>query len=194
MGRTASQRRFEQPMYLDVLIRQLLPIATHGFIAVIGITTICYIQAYIMPGVLQSAFPMPLLGLIWGITIGSIGSSVGDVHYGTEREFQDRPFGEGKRVVYHGRITRYSECGVRNQNDVVYFCAKYGGPITGLAFGLILLFENWRSLLGFSLGGSPEMAIAISIGIGIVIAVALFFINYALVGYVRKRYGTFVGE
>jgi len=194
LGRVASQRRFQQPIYLDVFIRQLLPIATHGFIAVIGITTICYIQFHLFPSPLKSAFPMPLLGLIWGITIGSIGSSVGDVHYGTEREFQDRPFGEGKRVTYHGRITRYAECGIRNQNDVVYFCAKHGGPITGLAFGLILFFENWRSLLGFSLGSSPETAIAISIGIGIAIAVALFFINYVLVGYARKKYGTFVGE
>ena len=194
LGRASAQKRFEQPIYMDVFIKQLLPIATHGFVAVLSITTICYIQASVMPEGLQSVFPMPLLGLIWGITIGSIGSSVGDVHYGTEREFQDRPFGEGKRVTYHGKITRYAECGIRNQNDIVYFCAKHGGPVTGLVFGSILLFENWRSLLGLMIGMTPEAQVGWSIGIGVGIVIVLIVINYLLVGFARKKYGEFVGE
>lgn len=157
VGRTAAQKRFGQPIYLDVLYGHLLPIATHGFMATLCITAIAYIQCNLgtlsgMPA-LNHPFALPLLAFIWGITVGAIGSSTGDIHYGAEREFQDRPFGEGKRVVYHGKITRYAGCGVRTQKDIAYFCAKYGGPITGLTFGLIILFESWRSLIGMMLGG-----------------------------------------
>ncbi|HDS45043.1 MAG TPA: tetrahydromethanopterin S-methyltransferase subunit E [Methanomicrobia archaeon] len=203
-GRTAGQKRFSQPIYLDVFYGHLLPIATHGFMTTFCITTIAYIQSNLgaLSGnpTLNHPFALPLLGFIWGITVGAIGSSTGDVHYGTEREFQDRPFGEGKRVVYHGKITRYADCGVRTQKDIVGFCAKFGGPVTGMTFGLIILFENWRTLIGLMLSGylpdltvGGEMAAIVSIIVGLLIVAALLVGNMIFVRWVRAKYGPFVG-
>ncbi|MCW3141312.1 MAG: tetrahydromethanopterin S-methyltransferase subunit E [Methanophagales archaeon] len=203
-GREAAHKRFEQPIYLDVFYGHLVPIATHNFIAVICITAIAYIQSHltVLSGVsgTSNPFPLPLLCLIWGITVGAIGSSTGDIHYGTEREFQDRPFGEGRRVIYHGQICRYGDCGIRTSKDVVAFCAKYGGPATGLTFGLIVLFENWRTVIGMMLGGltgaawNPGIAAASGVGLGIAVAIVLIVLNTWLVRWARKKYGPFVGE
>lgn len=207
-GRTAAMKRFEQPIYLDVLYGHLLPIATHAFMTTFCITCIAYIQCNLgtLSGnpSLNHPFALPLLGFIWGITVGSIGSSTGDVHYGTEREFQDRPFGEGKRVVYHGKITRYAECGVRTQRDIAGFCAKFGGPVTGMTFGLIILFENWRSMVGMKFSGflpalpvftaTADMAAVIAIVMGLLIVAALAVGNLVFVKWVRKKCGPFVGE
>ncbi|MEA2051670.1 MAG: tetrahydromethanopterin S-methyltransferase subunit E, partial [Euryarchaeota archaeon] len=78
VGREAAHKRFEQPIYLDVLYGHLLPIATHNFLAVICITAIAYIQSNlgILSGVAGASnpFPLPLLCLIWGLTVGAIGS------------------------------------------------------------------------------------------------------------------------
>ncbi len=207
-GRTVAQKRFEQPLYLDVLYGHLLPIATHGYMTTFCITTIAYIQSNLgtLSGnpALNHPFALPMLGFIWGITVGSIGSSTGDVHYGTEREFQDRPFGEGKRVIYHGKITRYAECGIRTQRDIAGFCAKFGGPVTGMTFGLIILFENWRNMVGMVLAGflpdlpaftpTGDMTAVISIVAGLLIIAALALGNLTFVRWVRKRCGPFVGE
>nr|QNO52046.1 tetrahydromethanopterin S-methyltransferase subunit E [Methanosarcinales archaeon ANME-1 ERB6] len=205
VGREAAHKRFEQPIYLDVLYGHLLPIATHNFMAVICITAIAYIQCNlgILSGVIGASnpFPLPLLCLIWGLTVGAIGSSTGDIHYGTERAFQDKPFGEGRRVVYHGQICRYGDCGVRTSKDVASFCAKFGGPATGLAFGLIVLFENWRTVIGMLLGGlsigglaNPAVAAAWGIGIGIGIAIVLVILARTLEKWARNKYGPFAGE
>ncbi len=208
LGREAAHKRFEQPIYLDVFYGHLVPIATHNFMAVVCITAIAYIQSPMGPlasitGLQVAAnnpFPLPLLCFIWGITVGAIGSSTGDIHYGTERLFQDRPFGEGRRVIYHGQICRYGDCGIRTSKDIVAFCAKYGGPATGLTFGLIVLFENWRTLIGMMAGGltggswSPELASGVGIAIGLVIGVILIISNLYLVRWARKKYGPFVGE
>ncbi len=216
-GRISAQKRFQQPIFLDVLYGHLLPIATHGFMTTFCITSIAYIQSNIgtLSGDprLNHPFALPLLAFIWGITVGSIGSSTGDVHYGTEREFQDRPFGEGKRVVYHGRITRYADCGIRTQKDIAGFCAKFGGPCTGLTFGTIILFENWRTLMGMLLGGflpvlpadlpfvpsvhwsSPvgDMSAVWGIVLGFLIIAALLVGNMIFVKWIRAKCGPFVG-
>ncbi|MHC1611245.1 MAG: tetrahydromethanopterin S-methyltransferase subunit E [Candidatus Methanospirareceae archaeon] len=205
LGRTSGSKRFEQPVYLDVFYGHLLPIATHGFIATLCITTIAYIQSNLgtlsgMPE-LNHPFPLPLLGFIWGITVGAIGSSTGDIHYGTEREFQHIEFGGGVPVPEHGKITRYADCGIRTQKDIVAFCAKYGGPCTGLTFGLIILFENWRTLVGMMLGGFlPDLPAAAGdaaaiwgVVIGLIIGIAMIIGNIALVRWARRTYGPYVG-
>ena len=210
VGRVSGQKRFQQPIYLDVLYGSLLPIATAGFMGSLCITSIAYIQCYLgtlsgflpVDGItpLNHPFPLPLLCFIWGITVGAIGSSTGDIHYGTEREFQDRPFGEGKRVVYHGKITRYADCGIRRQHDIVAFCAKFGGPVTGLTFGLIILTENWRTLVGMMLGGYlpaatglSDIAAIVGIVIGLIVVAVLIVVNFRLVRWARRTYGPFVG-
>ena len=57
------------------------------------------------------------------------------------------PFGGGIPVAIHGDITRKAELGARNSMDVVYFCAKFGGPVTGFAFGLIVFLSFWITIV-----------------------------------------------
>jgi len=80
--------------------------------------------AYIQYEVLGYPFTIPFLALIWGISVGAIGSSVGDVHYGGEREFQTVNSECGLNTALSGRIVRKAESGLRNSIDNVWFCAK----------------------------------------------------------------------
>jgi tetrahydromethanopterin S-methyltransferase subunit E len=181
MGRIVSQSQFNQPLYLDVITSHLGPIAGHGFIVTFGIVGLSYIMTLPIIG-WQHPFPLPLLAVIWGITIGAIGSSTGDVHYGAEREYQHLPFGGGIPVSSHGDITRKADLGVRNSMDIVNFCAKYGGPITGFAFGLIVFLSFWITVVFGTTGG----VIA-----GIVIVLILILLNGRIESFARNTYGPY---
>ena len=117
-----------------------------------------------------------------GITIGAIGSSTGDVHYGAEREYQQYPFGGGIPVAIHGDIARNAELGARNSIDVVYFCAKFGGPVTGFAFGLIVFLSFWITIVFGAAGGVVA---------GIVIVLLLIYINNRIEVFARNKYGPY---
>ena len=184
LGRIVGQSQFDQPLYLDVVTQHLGPIAGHGFIVTFSIVGLSYLMTLTIPG-LGHPFPLPLLAVLWGITIGAIGSSTGDVHYGAEREYQQYPFGGGIPVAIHGDITRKAELGARNNIDVVYFCAKYGGPVTGFCFGLIVFLSFWITIVFGPLGG----VIA-----GIVILILLIIINNRIEVFARNTYGPYVEE
>ena len=178
MGRTASQKRFKQPIYMDMVIGHVPSIMAHGFIAVFCIVSF----SYIMWQILGHPFPLPLLAFLWGITAGAIGSSTGDVHYGAEREFQNQPFGCGLNAAFSGNIVRKAESGLRNGMDNVWACAKFGGPVTGLALGGTVFFDNWRSTV-FD-GWFAVLA-------GMIIVVILIFANRLVEVQGRKAYGPF---
>lgn len=184
LGRIVSQSQFNQPVFLDVITQHLGPITGHGFIVTFSIVGLSYLMTLPIPG-LGHPFPLPLLAVLWGITIGAIGSSTGDVHYGAEREYQQYPFGGGIPVAIHGDITRKAELGARNSMDVVYFCAKYGGPVTGFAFGLIVFLSFWITIVFGLVGG----VIA-----GIVILILLIIINNRLEVFARTKYGPYLEE
>ncbi len=181
MGRTASQKRFKQPVYMDMVIGHVPPIIAHGFIAVFCIVSF----SYIMNTILLHPFPLPLLALLWGITAGAIGSSTGDVHYGAEREFQNQPFGSGLNAAQSGNIVRKAESGLRNGMDNVWACAKFGGPVTGLALGGTVFFDNWRSTV-FS-GMNAVIA-------GLIIVLILILANRLVEVKARKAYGPYKDE
>ena len=181
LGRIVGQSQFNQPVYLDVITSHLGPIAGHGFIVTFLIVGLSYLMTLPLQG-LGHPFPLPLLAVLWGITIGAIGSSTGDVHYGAEREYQQYPFGGGIPVAIHGDVTRKSELGPRNSIDVVYFCSKYGGPVTGFAFGLIVFLSFWITIVFGVLGG----VIA-----GIVIILLLIIINNRVEVFARSKYGPY---
>lgn len=178
MGRTASQKRFKQPIYMDMVIGHVPSIMAHGFIAVFCIVSF----SYIMWQILEHPFPLPLLAFLWGITAGAIGSSTGDVHYGAEREFQNQPFGCGLNAAFSGNIVRKAESGLRNGMDNVWACAKFGGPVTGLALGGTVFFDNWRSTV-FE-GWTAVLA-------GMIIVVILIFANRLVEVRARNAYGPF---
>ena len=182
MGRIVSQAQFGQPLYMDVIYQHLGPIAGHGFIVTFCIVGLSYLMTLPIQG-LGHPFPLPMLAVLWGITIGAIGSSTGDVHYGAEREYQQYPFGGGIPVAIHGDIVRKAELGARNSMDVVMFCAKYGGPVTGFCFGLIVFLSFWTTIVFGLVGG----VIA-----GIVILLLLIIINSKIESFARNKYGPYI--
>jgi tetrahydromethanopterin S-methyltransferase subunit E len=188
MGRTASQKRFRQPIYMDI-IRSHVPVMM-GFAF---ITTFCIlIVSYLMTAVLGHPFPMPLLAFIWGITVGAIGSSTGDVHYGAEREFQNVEFGSGLNAANSGNIVRKAESGLRNGIDNSWFCAKFGGPVTGLAFGMTVFLSMWITTVFDPSTGST--AGWLSVIAGVVIVVILIIWNRMIEVEARNTYGPYKEE
>lgn len=181
LGRIVSQSQFNQPLFLDVVVQHLGPIAGHGFITTFCIVGLSYLMTLQIPG-FAHPFALPFLAVLWGITIGAIGSSTGDVHYGAEREYQQYPFGGGIPVAIHGDITRQSELGPRNSMDVVYFCAKFGGPVTGFAFGLIVFLSFWVTIVFGSAGG---------IIASFVIILLLIYINNRIEVFARNKFGPY---
>lgn len=181
LGRIVSQSQFNQPLFLDVITQHLGPITGHGFIVTFCIVGLSYLMTLSLPG-FAHPFALPFLAVLWGITIGAIGSSTGDVHYGAEREYQQYPFGGGIPVAIHGDITRNSELGARNSIDVVYFCAKFGGPVTGFAFGLIVFLSFWITIVFGATGGVVA---------GLVIVLLLIYINNRIEVFARNKYGPY---
>ncbi|WP_406659934.1 tetrahydromethanopterin S-methyltransferase subunit E [Methanolobus sp. ZRKC3] len=184
-GRTASQKRFKQPLYLDIIKSHTPVIMGYSFI-----TTFCIlVVAYLMVAVLAHPFPLPLLAFIWGITIGAIGSSTGDVHYGAEREFQNVEFGSGLNASNSGNIVRKGESGLRNGYDNSWFCAKFGGPVTGIAFGMTVFLSGWvTTVFDATKGDAVGWASVIA---GSIIVLILIIWNRNIEVAARNAFGTY---
>ena len=181
LGRIVGQSQFEQPLFMDVLTQSLGPIAAHGFIASFGIVGMSYLMTLPLDG-LGHPFPLPLLAMLWGITIGAIGSSTGDVHYGSESEYQKFEYGGGTPVAIQGDIVTKAPTGAKNSIDVGNFCAKYGGPLTGFCFGLIVFVSFWITLVFGTVPGQI---------VGIVIIVLLILGNMYLEKFARTKFGPY---
>ncbi len=181
-GRVASQARFKQPLYMDIMRYTTPSIIGHNFIVNFCLVAIAYIQFVI----LGYPFSIPFLALIWGISVGAIGSSVGDVHYGGEREFQNREFGCGLNTALSGRIVRRAESGLRNSIDNVWFCAKFGGPATGIGLGLTVFLSSWpTTIFGYTWT-------AIIVGTAIVFLMVI--VNRLIEYQVKNAYGPYKEE
>lgn len=186
LGRSASQARFNQWIYLDIIRYTTPSIMAHVWITSFCITLIAIIQAYVLTP--HHPFPIPVIGLIWGITVGAIGSSVGDIHYGGEREFQWRLFGQGLNTMLSGQIVRKAEAGLRNSIDNAWFCAKFGGPCTGLGFGLTVFLDNWRTTVF-----DPVTQATLAIAMGCFFIIAMNVYNLYMEISARKKYGPYPG-
>ena len=184
-GRISSQARFKQPIYQDIIRSHIPVMVGYSFI-----TTFCIIViSYIMINVLGHPFPLPILAFIWGIAIGAIGSSTGDIHYGAERQFQNVEFGSGVNASNSGNIVRTAESGLRNSIDNSWFCAKFGGPMTGIAFGLTVFLSGWITIIF-----NPGLSIThgwLSVVLGIIVVLIMTFWNRFIEISVRRRYGPF---
>jgi len=195
VGRITSANVFGQPLYYDVILTQLPLIASHAFVMTSAFVTVSYLFYNLFFAALDTVrlgdylgYPIaiPLLGLVLGITAGAIGSSTGDVHYGAEREFQHAPYGEGIPMGLHGYITVRAEVGYRTSMDVAYFCAKYGGPMTGLTYGTIIMLDNVRLFVGNVLQN-----VVVNVAIGAIIVVVLILLNRYLEVWARKKFGPY---
>ena len=185
MGRIVGQSQFEQPLFMDVLTQSLGPIAGHGFITSFCIVGISYLMTIPLNGTPLHVFPLPLLAMLWGIALGAIGSSTGDVHYGAESEYQKFEFGGGTPVAIQGDIVTKAPMGAKNSMDVVNFCAKFGGPLTGLCFGLVVFFSFWNTVVFGVYGG---------IIVGIIIIILLIILDDRLEVFARNQYGPYEEE
>ncbi|MFH0905092.1 MAG: tetrahydromethanopterin S-methyltransferase subunit E [Methanobacteriota archaeon] len=186
-GRVASQTRFKQPLYMDIMRYTTPSIISHNFILNFCLVSLAYIQF----AILGHPFPIPFLALIWGITSGAIGSSVGDVHYGAEREFQNREFGCGLNTALSGNIVRKAEAGLRNSIDNVWFCAKYGGPVTGLGLGLVVFLSSWPATI---MQPKTIEAFWVTIIIGFIIVVFLAVAHRLIEINIKNAYGPYKEE
>ena len=185
LGRPASQKRFKQPVYLDVLRSHTPVIMGYSYI-----TTFCIlVVSYLMVAVLGHPFPLPLLAFIWGITVGAIGSSTGDVHYGAEREFQNVEFGAGLNAANSGNIVRRGESGLRNGIDNSWFCAKFGGPVTGIAFGMTVFLSGWVTTV-FNPATSLTMG-WLSVVAGVILVLIMVIWNRKIEVAARAAYGPY---
>jgi len=185
-GRSASQARFNQWIYLDIVRYTTPSIMAHAWITSFCITTIAYLQVYVLTP--HHPFPMPVIALIWGLTVGAIGSSVGDIHYGGEREFQWRLFGQGLNTMLSGQIVRKAEAGIRNSIDNAWFCAKFGGPATGMGFGLTVFLDSWRTTVFDPVTQAPY-----AIATGLVFILIMIMYNFYMEVSARKKYGAYPG-
>jgi tetrahydromethanopterin S-methyltransferase subunit E len=131
-------------------------------------------------------FPMPIIALIWGLAVGAIGSSVGDIHYGGEREFQNRQFGCGLNTMLSGQIVRKAEAGLRNSIDNAWFCTKFGGPATGMGFGLTVFLDNWRTTVF-----DPVTQASFAIAMGIFFIIVMVIYNNYIEKSLRRKYGPY---
>lgn len=183
-GRNSSQARFNQWVYLDIVRYTTPSIMAHAWITAFCISTISYIMVYMLPT--PHPFPMPIIALIWGLAVGAIGSSVGDIHYGSERQFQNRQFGCGLNTMLSGQIVRKAEAGLRNSIDNAWFCTKFGGPATGMGFGLTVFLDNWRTAVF-----DPVTQATYAILMGVFFILVEVSYNHYIERSTRRKYGPY---
>ena len=182
MGRLSGQKRFGQPIYLDILYTTTPSIIAHAFIAAMAIGTF----SFLMAAVLKQPFPFPMLAMLWGVIVGGMGSAVGDVHYGAEREYQNKPFGMGLPASNSGKIIQKGEAGLRNSIDIAGYCVKHGGPLTGLGLGITVFLDSWREILFTQYWNGWGAMIA-----GLILVLLWVIVNRILELYTRNTYGPY---
>ena len=180
MGRITSQALYNQPLFLDVIYKHVPIMAAHAYISIFSITLLSYIMTNLLNPVIHVA--LPVMSLLLGLSLGSIGSAVGDIHYGAEKLYQSSEFGCGIPVSLNGNITTKSALGSRQSIDVVNFCSKFGGPVTGLCFGIIIFLNFWIYLVFGIQGGLLA---------GVCIIIIFLVLNIILERKSRLKYGKF---
>lgn len=182
LGRTASLAKFGQPVYVDVLKSMTTVTMAHAFVAIFTAVTMCHL----INAALGHPFPLPLLGLVWGIALGAAGSATGNPFYGKERQYQNQKFGAGVPISASGNIVCHAEAGERNSLDNGWFSAKLGGPASGICFGLIVFLELWRTVLFEHVAAGWGAII-----VGIIIILVFAVIDRYIEVWARKNYGPY---
>jgi tetrahydromethanopterin S-methyltransferase subunit E len=180
MGRITSQALYNQPLFMDMLIKHLPTMAAHAFINLFSILLLSYIMVYLLNPPI--ALTLPITTAFLGIALGSIGSAVGDIHYGAEKLYQTFEFGAGISVSNNGNITTVSPLGSRNSIDVVEFCSKFAGPLTGLCFGIVIFLSFWITMV---------FGILYGLIVSLILIILLVVINMLLERKSRNMYGEY---
>ncbi|NIA03164.1 MAG: tetrahydromethanopterin S-methyltransferase subunit E [Nitrospirae bacterium] len=178
VSRVASMKNFKQILYWDSLVSALPLSMTFVFFSALCVTLL----AFVIHSLMGSPFSVPLIAMFLGFTLGTIGSSTGDVHYGAERLYQHHKFGSGIAISKQGDIDVKGEYGYRNSVDTPYFTMRFGGPVTGLTFGLLIFIDAVSRIYG---GPWTSVILVFS-----AIIIIFIFIVY-LEKYTRDKYGPF---
>lgn len=182
LGRIVSLAKFGQPVFIDILKSMTTVTMAHAFVAIFATVTVCHL----MNAALGHPFPLPLLGIVWGIALGAAGSATGNPFYGKERQYQNQKYGAGVPIAASGNIVRYAEAGERNSLDNGWFSARLGGPASGLCFGLIVFLELWRTVIFEPIGAGWGAII-----IGIIIILVFTVIDRYIEVWARKNFGPY---
>ena len=142
--------------------------------------------SYLLNVIIGQPFPFPILALLWGIMTGGMGSAVGDVHYGAERQYQNKPFGMGLPASQSGKIIQKGEVGLRNSTDIAGYCVKLGGPLTGLGLGLTVFLDLWRHILFLEYWNGWGAMIA-----GLLLVLIWVIVNRVIEMWARNTYGPY---
>jgi tetrahydromethanopterin S-methyltransferase subunit E len=185
MGREASQKRFKQPIYLDLIRSHTPVIMAFAFLTTFSVEIVSYLMVY----ALSHPFPFVLLSFLWGVVVGSVGSATGDVHLGSERQFQQTEFGSGLNASNSGNIVRKSESGLRNGIDNLWFCSKFGGPMTGVAFGMVVFLGIWILIVFDPARGLKEGWLSNILGFLIVVVLGIW--NWHIEKEAREKFGPY---
>ncbi len=178
ISRIASMKNFKQMLYWDCLLSPLPLSMTYTFLTALCLTLL----SFVIHGLLGSPFPVPLIAMFLGFTLGAIASSTGDVHYGAERLYQHYKFGSGIAISKQGDIDVKGEYGYRNSVDTPYFTLRFGGPVTGLTFGLLIFIDALSRI-----SGSVWTSVILEFLIIALILIVIIFLEK----YTRDRYGPF---
>ncbi len=180
MGRITSQALYNQPLFMDVVFKHVPVSAAHSFITIFSVTTLSYIMVYLLtPAV---GISLPVATFLMGIALGSIGSAVGDIHYGAEKLYQHHTFGSGIPVSINGDITTKDALGSRNSLDIVHFASRFASPLSGLCFGIIIFLTFWLYLV---------FGVRAGLVIGVIIIILCIVFNFLLERNARQRYGEY---
>ncbi|WP_455645317.1 tetrahydromethanopterin S-methyltransferase subunit E [Methanosphaera sp.] len=180
MGRITSQALYNQPLFMDVLYKHVPTAAAHAFINLFSITVVSYIMVYMLTPSIP--LTLPIVSLLLGLSLGSIGSAVGDIHYGAEKLYQHHKYGSGIPVSTNGDITTKEALGSRNSIDVVNFCSKFAGPLTGLCFGIIIFLNFWIFLV---------FNVSTALIVSCILVIGIMILNYILERKSRSNYGKY---
>ncbi len=178
ISRIASMKNFKQMLYWDCLLSPLPLSMAYTFLTALCLTLL----SFVIHGLLGSPFPVPLIAMFLGFTLGAIASSTGDVHYGAERLYQHYKFGSGIAISKQGDIDVKGEYGYRNSVDTPYFTLRFGGPVTGLTFGLLIFIDALSRI-----SGSVWTSVILEFLIIALILIVIIFLEK----YTRNRYGPF---
>ena len=178
ISRIASMKNFKQMLYWDSLLSPLPLSMTYTFLTALCLTLL----SFVIHGLLGSPFPVPLIAMFLGFTLGAIASSTGDVHYGAERLYQHYKFGSGIAISKQGDIDVKGEYGYRNSVDTPYFTLRFGGPVTGLTFGLLIFIDALSRISG---------GVWTSVILEFTLVAIILIVIVLLEKYTRDKYGPF---
>ncbi len=180
MGRMTSQALYNQPLFMDVLYKNIPIIAACTFTYLFSINLLSYLMIYYLEPVIS--ITLPILEFLVGVVLGALISIIGNVHFGTEQLYQHSIFGRGISEEQSQNLITKDSLGSRDSIDILYISSKFSGYLTGLCFGLVIFLTFWIFIVFGIYGG---------IIVGFILILVMIFLNYILDKKAHEKYGVY---